>query len=120
MQNLWVPAATTLGFVGAAWQMVSATMSSIDSMSSFLGAHNRIQKEEQQRIYATVPGWQLLRRRKQVRASRKSANGLLTPEEDRVSRQFDREANGWSLVIVATGILTVVAWVDWFSQLGAA
>jgi len=112
----WVPVATTLGLIGAIWQTVSAAISSVDSMSSFLGAQNLIQKEEQARIYRDVPAWRILRRRRLVKGSRLEAGGLLTPAEDRISRQFDREAMGWSFVIVATLILSSSAWYEWWGR----
>ena len=113
MEIPWVPVASTFGLVGTLWQAVSALKSSVDSMSSFLGAHNAILKSEQERIYRTVRAWRIVRRSKLVKASRALADVLLTPDELRVSRQYDREAMGWSIVVVATLILTVAAWWDW-------
>lgn len=113
MEIPWVPVASVFGLVGSVWQAFTALSSGVDSMSSFLGAQNRILMEEQARIYERVPAWRVLRRRKLVRQSRVEAASLLSPDEDRISRQFDREATGWSLVTVAALILTIYSVVDW-------
>ena len=116
METPRVQLATSLLFVGAVWQMLSASTSSIDSMSSFLGAHNQIQKDEQERIYRDVHPWRILRRRRLVKVSRLSVGSLLTPNEERISRQYEREAIGWSIVIIGTIVLSISGWVDWFAK----
>jgi hypothetical protein len=107
--------ASAFGLFGAVWQVVVAIMASNESMSSFARAHNELLKEEHDKIKAEVARWRLLGRRRRIRQARTDAHVLLTEDEARISRQYDREAIGWSSVIVATLVLTVAAWVDWLA-----
>jgi hypothetical protein len=111
---MWLAVAATAASVGAVWQCVLAAISGVDSMESFLGHHNRLIREEQQRALASIPRWRLWQRRRKAKRIVAESQVVLTDDEKRLGRAYDRQAGAWSWVIVGTLIAAVVAWIQVF------
>jgi hypothetical protein len=113
-EGLWVALAATLAFLGAVWQTVLGARIHIDSMKSFLGAHNQVVMDEKARIRDQVPRWSIFRRRREMRAVGKRASVLLSPAELKLAKLYNQQTYGWSFVLVAAGVFMVVGWMDFF------
>jgi hypothetical protein len=111
---VWLAFAATVACVGSVWQCVIAAISGVESMESFLGDHNRLVHEEQQRAVASIPRWRLRLRRREAKRIVAESRVVLTDDERRLSRAYDRQAGAWSCVIVGTFIAAVLAWIQVF------
>lgn len=108
-QIIWLTIASGMAFIGAVWQCIIAGLAGIDSMRSFLGAHNSILQEEQDRIRREVPMRRWLKRRRLYKTAQGEANVTLTDQEKRLSRAFDHQARAWSFVVAGTLIAFIAS-----------
>jgi hypothetical protein len=108
--SYWIALATTLSAIGSGWQMVSALLQGVASMDRFLGAKNSLHREQRAHIRATVPRWRILQRQRKVKALDREMNDVLTPDELRLDREYDRQATGWALIMMGA---IVACWVSW-------
>lgn len=92
--------------------MVLSLLQGIGSMERFLGAHNAIRREEQDRIRGTVPRWRLFRRRRMAKALVNEMDDLLTADELRLDRGYNRQATGWAFIMVGALIACGASWLQ--------
>lgn len=111
----WLAVASTLAFVGAVWQCVLALLGGIESMEDFLGDQNRIVREEKTRLLAHVPRWRLFKRRRTVHEILADADLVLSEDERKRSRAYDRQGWAWSWVITGALIASIVSWIQFAS-----
>lgn len=104
--------AATSALVGSVWQCVLAVLNGVESMEDFLGAHNRLIRDERNRLLATIPSWRLLRRRRASRLVLAEAKLVLTRDELKRNNAYDRQAWAWSCVITGALIASIVSWVQ--------
>ncbi len=112
MAPLWLAVAASAGFVGAVWQAATGILMHIDSMQGFLGDHNRLVREEAERIRARIPRWRVIARRRAQKQLQLDSNIVLSQPEQLLLHRYDQQTWGWSLVIVGAAIACVVAWMD--------
>jgi hypothetical protein len=92
--------------------MSVATLNGIDSMEAFLRPRNTLLQEQSNQVRKSVSRWRLLKRRRMLRAAVREVDSALTSAELRVQKQYDRDATGWSLVLVGAVVLCVVSWTQ--------
>lgn len=111
---MWLAVAATAALVGATWQCILAAISGVESMEAFLGDHNRLIREEQQRALASIPRWRLARRRREAGRIVAESQVVLAENERRLGRAYDRQAGAWGCVLVGALVAAVVAWIQVF------
>lgn len=96
---------------GTLWQCGLAVLNGIESMEGFIGDHNRLRREEARRVREEIPVWCLLRRRRALLDLSRELEIVLTDDEQRTSRAYDRQAWGWSFLVVGSMLAVVAGFV---------
>ena len=111
-REFWFALAATVALIGTIWQSLLGAVLHVEQMRAFLGPQDRLLSEELHRHHKNVPRWHVFLRRRRKRELIAEITGLLTREELRLSRRYDQQAWGWSLVMVAALIACIVTWID--------
>jgi len=109
--DLWVAFGATALVAGTGYQTVLAALLGIDSMSGFLGAHNEIAKQAHAEIRATIPRWRYFKLRRTLKAKNAELLSLLNDQERLLSKRYDQQALGWSLVFGGSLLAAIAAWM---------
>jgi hypothetical protein len=110
--DIWPALGTSAAFAGALWQTATSALSSVDSMRHFLVAQNQIIQDELKRTRRRISRFRPLKRRRATKAVLLDASNLLNEDELRLSRRYDQQAFGWSLVTMGAAIACTTTWVS--------
>jgi len=111
-REFWLALAATVALIGTVWQSLLGAVLHVDQMRAFLGPQDRLLTEELHRLHKDVPRWRFFLRRRRKKSLIAEISSLLTPEELRLSRRYDQQAWGWSLVMLGALIACIVTWTE--------
>jgi hypothetical protein len=110
--SYWLALAATLLLAGAIAQTIVAVRHSLENMRRFLLPRNELFREELALIRSTVPAWKILDRRKARKRMEADLLLVLSPEELRIDKDYDRQSLGWSLILLGSLAACVVSWTQ--------
>lgn len=96
--------AALLTLVGTVWQTGIAVAAGLESLQGFQGDFNRLVKEETRRAYASIPRWNVFHRRRAAKEIINSTGTALTADEIALVRRYDRQAYGWSFLVIGASV----------------
>lgn len=100
--------AALLTLLGTGWQMFSAVLQGLYTLEDFQADLNQLEDESAAEALSSVPRWNLLKRRKLARKARADAHLVLTKDERRRSKMYDRQAMGWAMLVIGS-LLALIA-----------
>jgi hypothetical protein len=106
--SIWFALASCATVFGTGWQAVVAAIAGVNSMDRFLSAQNALWREEKRRIQSENPFPHYLRRRRGLRQLKLDMDLVLSDDERKIGRAYDRQAWGWSFLL-AGALITAIA-----------